>query len=149
MRSDECNFRAFYGIRDSGLQGSWSILYFLLEYVNCLNKETTQMCFRDTQLWLLMDTGCTEPKGIPDCRQMQLNRNGTVIRSLHEKGNPYATQISSTKCFLFIVIRLKVWVPKKTTNQKNPKNPNKKTNKKAPKLSSYWFLESTSDGTFT
>ena len=33
-------FQSFYSIWDSSLQGSWSTVYLLFEYMNCLNIQT-------------------------------------------------------------------------------------------------------------
>lgn len=110
MRSDGCNFRVFYGIWDSVLQGSWSILYLLLEQAKWLKHADTQMCSSGTQVWL---PGSEE------------HHNETVNRNSHEKGTPYATRISSTKCFSLLLILLRVWALKKNQSNKKTKQGNK------------------------
>lgn len=151
MRSDGCNFRAFYGTWDCALQGSWNILYVLLEYVNCLNIQAHKCAPVAPRCGsqALRDTACTEPEASLDWRQLQLNHNETANRSSHEKGTPYATKISSTKRFSLLLILLRLWALKKTSNQTTNPNKQKNKQKKPPKPSSSGFLENTFDGTFT
>lgn len=148
MRSDGCNFRAFYGIWDSGLQGSWSILYLLFEYVNCLNIQAHKCA----PLALSYDSKALTQAALSqrsslDWRQIQFSHNETVNRNSHEKGAPYATKISSTKCFSFTLILLSVWALEKQSIKQ--KTQTSKHTKKPPKLSSCGFLQNTFDGTFT
>lgn len=117
MRSDGCNFRVFYGIWNAGLQGSWSILYLLLEQAKWLKHADTQTCSSGTQV------------SLPGSEE---HHNETVKGNSHEKGTPYATRISSTKCFSLFLILLRVWALKKKKSIKQKKT-NKETNKKSTK----------------
>lgn len=97
------------------------------------------------RLWLTQ--AALSQRSSLDWRQIQFSHNETVNRNSHEKGAPYATKISSTKCFSFTLILLSVWaLEKQSVKQKTQTS---KHTKKPPKLSSCGFLQNTFDGTFT